>query len=206
MATPAFNGHVLAGRRYCDLLLTICELPPTPDEAGPPCIDNPASTARLGSPCRGGPAASFTTDGSQLFVSARHFEHGGVLDPPRGVTRIFFGRTSVTRTFDEQSGVVTGFTADVTVREGAHARVLLRPGRYWVWTTIGGDVALISCSRHAVRGAERVSVPAASPQLGIERRQWSGRRNNKRSNMLMRCDSVVPMTGRGSMIRSTRLH
>jgi len=117
----------------------------TPDET--PQCGAAATQLALGSPYRGvnSPASYFTTDGSDIFISARHFEHGGFLDSETGVASIWIGDAATPPTYDEQSGQVANTKVSVPVREGKHKRIQLPKGRYWLWTSIGGDVVVASC-------------------------------------------------------------
>ncbi len=103
----------------------------------------------LGSPYRGvgNPVAYFTTDGSDVYISARHFEHGGYFDPKTGVTGIWIGDVATPPTYSEQTGQVANAKAELTVQEGKHKRAQLPAGRYWLWTSTGGDIVAASCGK-----------------------------------------------------------
>jgi hypothetical protein len=115
-----------------------------------PCGEASASTAELGSPYRGGPTAEFTTSGGTIFVTARRFEHGGVLDPQQGVTAIYVGRSATRPSWDQQRNTVSNSIATLTVREGDYGKVSVSSGRYWLWTSTGGDILIVSCRRDGV--------------------------------------------------------
>lgn len=144
----------------CTLLLSGCvetsgTPPPVKGHGAPPCRDSPASSAELGSPQRlSGRTARFSTDGSTVYVTARSFEKGGPLDPEQGLTAVWVGHNDVTPRYDEQSGRVLGATERIMVREGDFGAIDLDAGRYWLWTSTGGDVLAISCARRGVSDAE----------------------------------------------------
>lgn len=117
----------------------------------PPCGEG-VSRAELGFPYRGGPTALFTTVGGDLVVTARRFEHGGTFDPApgQGVTTVFVGPEDRPPTFDEQRNVVTNSIVELTVWEGQPTSLKLPGGRYWVWSSTGGDLVIASCSEAGV--------------------------------------------------------
>lgn len=117
-----------------------------PTSSTPPCLDSPASSADLGSPQRlSGRTARFSTDGSTVYVTARQFEKGGPFDPERGLTAVWVGPGEQEPRYDEQSGEVLGATTSIMVPEGEYGELELDPGRYWLWTSTGGDVRALSC-------------------------------------------------------------
>jgi hypothetical protein len=123
----------------------------TNEPAGMPCGEG-ASRVELGSPHRGGPTAVFTTRGGTLYVTARRFESGGAFDPGpgRGVTLVFLGPADRPPTLDEQRGVVTNTLVELTVRQDQFMSFDLPAGRYWLWTSTGGDVVVASCTESAL--------------------------------------------------------
>ena len=128
----------------------------TPRVPGPPCLSSPASRAELGSPHRGGRWSEFTTDGSDLYVTARHFEHGGMFDPPTGTTFMWFGPADQPPRANEQTGQVDGATRSISVREGTYGELRLPAGRYWVQASTGGDLLMIACTPGALTDPHRV--------------------------------------------------
>lgn len=121
---------------------------PEPADERPACGTNVTQIA-LGSPYDGqtNRTAYFATDGSDLYVSARHFEHGGYLDPKIGVTRISIGDAAATPIFNEQTGQVENTKLELTVHEGKHKKAQLPAGRYWLWSSTGGDIVMESCGK-----------------------------------------------------------
>jgi hypothetical protein len=115
-----------------------------------PCDGAPVSVAELGSPYRTGPTAEFTTTGGVLFVTARRFEHGGVFDPERGVTAIYIGPAAKPPTWDQERNVVSNVSKTITVQEKEYSQLNLPPGRYWLWTSTGGDIQVSSCQSGGV--------------------------------------------------------
>lgn len=120
--------------------------PPAP--VTPPCVDSPAASAELGSPSPTEPAW-FRTDGSTLYLHARRFEHGGVLDPAVGQTAIYIGPASI-RPLAQPNGYVRGATHSLSLRERTYGAVTLPPGDYWLTSSQGGDLLVIGCSERAV--------------------------------------------------------
>ncbi|HET7641096.1 MAG TPA: hypothetical protein VFK47_20470 [Ktedonobacteraceae bacterium] len=108
-----------------------------------------ATQVALGSPYQGkdNPAAYFTTDGSDILVSARHFEHGGIFDPKTGRTGIWIGGAATPPSLNEQSSQVANTKLELTVQEGKHKMAQLPAGRYWLWTSTGGDIVVASCGQ-----------------------------------------------------------
>ena len=120
--------------------------PPAP--VTPPCVDDPAASAEMGSPSPMEPAW-FRTDGSALYLQARSFEHGGVLDPAVGQTAIYIGPASM-RPLAQANGYVRGATHSLSLREGTYGTVTLPPGDYWLTSSQGGDLFVIGCRQSAV--------------------------------------------------------
>ena len=113
----------------------------------PPCGTS-ATQVPLGSPYRGShPVAYFTTDGSDVYISARKFSHGGALDPKTGVTGIWIGDATTPPTYDEQRSIISNTKLNFYVEEGKHKKAQLPAGRYWLWTSPGGDIVAESCGQ-----------------------------------------------------------
>lgn len=125
--------------------------------AEPPCVDAPVAQVDLGSPYRAKGAearALFETDGSPVYFTARKFSHGGVLDPPQGVTAVYIGPTASTPTVERESGEVSGTEVTLTIKEGDWQAASLPAGSYWVLTSTGGDLVVVGCSPGAVAPGE----------------------------------------------------
>src|SRR5256885_13907995 len=113
-----------------------------------PCQGKPAAEIGLGSANE--LPAQFTTAGGEIFITKR-FEHGD-LDPERGITRMNIGPVSHIPTYDKRSGSIS-VSKDATelyVDEMRYGRVTLPPGRYWLWSSNGGDVRVVSCEANGV--------------------------------------------------------
>lgn len=121
-----------------------------PEAVVPTCAEQPLSQVELGSPSRGTEGAEFETTGAPMFVTARRFEHGGPFDPAVGRTAIWVGPSSHPPTLNEHTGEVGGTTLQTTVTEGTYSRLDLPAGRYWLWSSTGGDIVLIGCSSNAL--------------------------------------------------------
>jgi len=117
----------------------------------PPCRESPSSAVNLGSPYRlSSLPAEFTTTGGEIFITARRFEHGGIFDPEKGITAIYIGHAETPPSWDRQRNVVSNTLEELYINEGEYAKVTLPAGRYWLWTTTGGDIQLISCRPNAL--------------------------------------------------------
>jgi hypothetical protein len=131
-----------------------------------PCAGKIGSRVRLGNPYRPGSPASFSTRGGPIFLTAHFFEHGA-MDPAVGITTFYIGPAATPPAWDEPKGVVTPLTASLTVSEGEYGRLNLIEGRYWLWTTTGGDVEVVSCaSGGGVAAAPRLTLRQQPPTRG----------------------------------------
>lgn len=157
------GGRAVAGAAFLGLLAGCSGAEPapvggaataSPAGAGLPCPD--PTLFGLGSPYRTGPVARFVAAGGPVAVTARRFEHGGVLDPPRGRTQVWVGDGEADPVFDEASGAVRGGVASVSVAEGSWVQLDLTPGEHWLWSSTGGDVQLASCSATGVTLVRKV--------------------------------------------------
>jgi hypothetical protein len=104
-----------------------------------------ATQIALGSPYLSQPVAYFTTDGSDVYISARHFEHGGIFDPETGTTGIWIGDSATPPIYDEHTSQVSNTKLELSVQEGKHKKAQLPAGRYWLWSSNGGDIVAASC-------------------------------------------------------------
>jgi hypothetical protein len=130
-------------------------------EVGEPCPDGDGTALDLGDPYRGQEAAEFDTDGGRVWVTARAFPSGGMFDPDVGRTRISVGPASTAPVYDEQAGRVLGPEAEVDVVEATWSALDLPAGRWWLWSSTGGDVRVRSCTDGGV--ADAVPARAAPP-------------------------------------------
>lgn len=112
--------------------------------AGPPCGEG-VSRVELGFPHRSGPTALFTTKGGPLYLTARQFDHTGLFGSSQGQTAVFIGPEDLPPTFDDQRGVVTNTQVQLSVKENEFMPFELAAGRYWLWTSTGGGILVVSC-------------------------------------------------------------
>jgi hypothetical protein len=131
---------------------TSCTTDPTsvPDESTTsdnPCPPGTGITFELGDPLRvSGRYATFSTDGGGVWVTAREYLQGGVLDPAEGRGEVWVGPTSSLPTYDEQTGGVLGdIVAESHTYEGWWTFLDLPRGDYWMMTGWGFDVVIQSC-------------------------------------------------------------
>lgn len=134
-------------------------LPPDPSSPSPtgaatevaePCPEGAGEDHELGNPDRGGRYATFeVTRESDLWVTARRFEHGGPFDPETGRTAIYIGDVGRPPTYDEQRSRVENTTFDTQVVEGTWSRLPLPTGTYWLWTTTGATSSCAAASRQS---------------------------------------------------------
>lgn len=130
--------------------------PTTTTGSAVPCGDG-VSRAELGSPYLGGPTAEFTAKEGTLYVTARRFEHGGPFDPAKGSTAIYMGPADRPPAWDQQRNVVANTALQLHVEESDFTHFELPVGRYWLWSSNGGDVVVVSCSEGGVSDAKRVN-------------------------------------------------
>lgn len=119
-----------------------------PIEIPEPC--SAGVTIDLGYPFRGQEVAVFQAAGGTVHVTVRQFPHGGVLDPEVWRSGVYLGHADDPPTYDEQSGRVSNVVTQTSVVEGTWSAVELEAGRYWLWATNGGDVAVRSCEPDGV--------------------------------------------------------
>ena len=78
-------------------------------------------------------------------------------DPGHGTTAIYLGPADRPPTWDQQRNVVSNTTVQFRVDEKEFSRAELSAGRYWLWSSDGGDVVVVSCSDSGVGDAEPVA-------------------------------------------------
>ena len=123
--------------------------PPAPTTQLLPCDGNPASQVELGYPHIGGLTAEFTTSGGEIYVVARRYEHG-ILLPNRGGTGIYVGVSTELPVWDKQRSTISNVYQEVTALEKGYAALTLPAGRYWLWSSAGGDIVVYSCDPNGV--------------------------------------------------------
>ena len=114
-----------------------------------PCQENPASFVELGSPYLTNPVAEFTTSGGDIYVIARRYEHG-ILLPNRRATAIYVGHYSNPPIWDSPKNIVSNAYEKITVWEKDYGALTLPAGRYWLWSSSGGDIVIYSCEEGGV--------------------------------------------------------
>jgi len=124
----------------------------------PPCVDNPASSVELGNPSVGGLTAEFTTNGSDMYITARKFDHSGILSPDRWMASVYVGLIDKLPSWDSQRYVITNVSQKISYSEGNWGNLKLDPGRYWLWAG-GSDNIIISCDPNGVSDPKPVSGP-----------------------------------------------
>ncbi len=137
-----------------DLLLfilsrTVPPAEPMPAEQQMPCGGNPASFVELGSPYLTKSTAEFTTVGGEIYIIARRYEHG-ILLPERRATAIYIGHYNIPPTWDSPKNIVSNVYKETSVWEKDYGTLTLPAGRYWLWSSSGGDIVIYSCEEGGV--------------------------------------------------------
>ncbi|HOI97924.1 MAG TPA: hypothetical protein PLA19_05500 [Candidatus Pacearchaeota archaeon] len=124
--------------------------PPAPTTQLLPCNGVPASQAELGYPyIVNDKTAEFTTSGGEIYVVARSYEHG-ILLPSRGGTGIYVGISTELPVWDKQRSTISNVYQGVTALEKDYGTLTLPAGRYWLWSSAGGDIVVYSCQPDGV--------------------------------------------------------
>jgi hypothetical protein len=123
--------------------------PPAPTTQLLPCNGAPASQVELGYPHIGNLTAEFTTSGGEIYVVARRYEHG-ILLPSRRATGIYFGYASNPPSWNSPRNIVSNVYKKITVWEKDYGTLTLPAGRYWLWSSAGGDIVVYSCEVNGV--------------------------------------------------------
>lgn len=123
---------------------------PMPKEQLMPCDGNPASFVELGSPYEGGSIAEFTTSGNELYVIARRFEHAGIFSSFRSSTAVNVGNIDILPKYDEEQNIIINTIKTISIKEKDYGTFDLPAGRYWLWSSSGGDVVVYSCEEGGV--------------------------------------------------------
>lgn len=189
---------------------------PTPRAStGPPCAGTPAASTELGSPFRDSSPARFQTDGGPLFITARHFSHGGLFEDlaPRS-TAVYIGPEAAPPSYDPQRGTVTPLTIQLRVVEDEWVAFQIPDGRYWLLTSAGGDLEIVSCTPDGVTGqapppytdpsskTPSPPAPATPSTTAHDRRTWPvggppGRCSSRAEKQLAGLGQVVMPAFRG---------
>jgi hypothetical protein len=114
-----------------------------------PCAQPATTTEDLRSYLGTSPA-TFTTDGTALYVLLTKFEHGGLFDPKTGASEAYFGSTDALPSWDAQRNIVTNTIKQDSVTENRPLRVDLPAGSYWIWVSNFPVIQLISCTAKAL--------------------------------------------------------
>jgi len=112
-----------------------------------PC--DPISQIELGYPLVGENVAEFTTNGGNLYVTARKFDHVGILDPKKWSVNIYVGNTENLPSWDSRRGIITNIVQKANFSEGNYGELNLKKGRYWLWSS-SNDVVIYSCEEGGV--------------------------------------------------------
>jgi len=128
---------------------TVPPAEPMPAEQRMPCGGNPASFVELGSPYLTKSTAEFTTVGGEIYVIARRYEHG-ILLPERGGSGIYVGHLNQLPVWDKQTSEIANVYKEITIKEKDYGALTLPAGRYWLWSSSGGDVVIYSCEEGGV--------------------------------------------------------
>jgi len=114
-----------------------------------PC--EPKSQVELGSPYRiNGQVAEFTTNGGKLYITAKRFPHSGFSGSSLGSTAIFMGNSSALPEYDSQRDITTNTVKNISLSETKYVEFELPAGRYWLWSSSGGDIVIYSCEEGGV--------------------------------------------------------
>ena len=133
-----------------------CGMGTPPRPAGAPlhpCVGSETTVVELGSPYprrEESPArpATFTTDGSPIYLLLHDQLHGGVFDPDRWTTSVTIGPLGT-----EPVGRGVSMPPSVTelrVLEDEYHKVRLPAGSYWLLSSNGGPLQILSCTPGAL--------------------------------------------------------
>jgi hypothetical protein len=109
----------------------------------------PAVSADLGYPDKGGRTAEFTTNGDPFYITAGRFEHGGIFDPEVHLANVYVGRADSPPTYDQRRDTLTNVYETRLVREGTLSEMRLPAGRYWLASGYAG-ITLDACATSAI--------------------------------------------------------
>ena len=129
---------------------TVPPAEPMPKEQLMPCGGNPASFVELGLPYLTNPVAEFTTSGGEIYIIARRYEHAGIFGSFRSSTAISVGNIDALPIYDEKRNVITNTIKTMSIKEKDYGALTLPAGRYWLWSSSGGDIVIYSCEEGGV--------------------------------------------------------
>ena len=139
-------GYIFADRIFVFIASKfISPSKPVPTEQLMPCGGHPVETIELGSPYLTNPTAEFTTVGGLIYFAARRFEYGGIFGSSRASTAIYTGLSDNPPSWDSQRNIVSNVYQQISVLEKDYGQLDLPAGRYWLWSSAGGDIVLYSC-------------------------------------------------------------
>lgn len=132
-----------------------------------PCNGNPAEKIELGSPYNGGPTAEFTSSGELIYITARYYNHNGIFGSFSGSTAINIGSAATPPAYDEKTGKIANSIKSISVPEGEYGNLSLPAGRYWLWSSSGGDIVAVSCKPGAISDPlpTRISRPTGNAAI-----------------------------------------
>jgi hypothetical protein len=128
---------------------TVPPAEPMPKEQLMPCGGNPASFVELGSPYLTNPVAEFTTAGGEIYIVARRYEHG-ILLPERGGSGVYIGFLNQLPVWNKQTSKIANAYKEIIIKEKDYGTLILPAGRYWLWSSSGGDIVIYSCEEGGV--------------------------------------------------------
>ena len=141
-------GAAIVGLMALNQLKQIITAPSTPLGLETlPC--EPKSQVELGSPYTGGETAEFSTSGSDLYLIARHFHHGGILDLKKYTTGVYVGLLEKKPIWDTRRNIISNVSTEINFSEGYYGMLTLPAGRYWLWSG-SGDIVIYSCEEGGV--------------------------------------------------------
>jgi hypothetical protein len=119
-----------------------------------PCA--PASRVELGYPSEGGSVAEFTSSGKSLFIEVKYFDHTGLFGSLAGLSAINLGNIDNLPELDKQRNIIKNSIKKISVPEKEYVEFQLPAGRYWLWSSAGGDIVVYSCEAGGVSDGKRV--------------------------------------------------
>ena len=150
LLATGFLWHFFADDLFLFILSRAVPLSePMPKEQLMPCQGNPASFVELGSPYLTNPVAEFTTSGGDIYVIARRYEHG-ILLPEKGGSGIYIGHLNQFPVWNKQTSEITNVYKKIIIKEKDYGALTLPAGRYWLWSSSGGDIVIYSCEEGGV--------------------------------------------------------
>nr|HPO06885.1 hypothetical protein [Candidatus Pacearchaeota archaeon] len=78
------------------------------------------------------------------------FPHSGFSGSSLGSTAIFMGNSSALPEYDSQRDITTNTVKNISLSETKYVEFELPAGRYWLWSSSGGDIVIYSCEEGGV--------------------------------------------------------